>query len=136
MDVQFVNTCAAFCNKIWQAARFFILSHERIRGTGKDEILNQDGADETSMCGISLLYENLEIVDKWILSRCGMTVKQVNLYLESRDFHLAARCLRTFLYTNLCDVYVEAAKPVLNDVKNLFLFRMDNLQLLKPCFCS
>ena len=118
MDVQFVYTCASFCNKIWQAARFFILSHERVRGTLNDNISNQNGGDENTLDWLISTYEGLNIEDKWIISRCGVTVKNMNSYLESRDFHLAARCLRTFLYTNICDVYVEAAKPVLNDANN------------------
>jgi valyl-tRNA synthetase len=118
IDVQFVNTCASFCNKIWQAARFFILSHERGKGTYTDDISNHHVSDEKTLDWITSTYGVLDIEDKWILSRCGVTVKNMNSYLESRDFHLASRCLRTFLYTNMCDVYVEAAKPVLNDATN------------------
>ena len=60
----------------------------------------------------------LRTEDKWILSRFATTVNEVNINLESRDFHLAARSLRSFLYTNLCDVYVEASKPFLIDINN------------------
>ena len=114
MDVEFVKTCAAFCNKIWQAARFFLLSHERLKKAEDDKISVLE-ADDKLLDLLTANYDMLKPEDKWILSRCGVTVGEVNSFLDAKDFHLAARCLRTFLYTNLCDVYVEAAKPALSD---------------------
>ena len=118
IDVQFVSSCAAFCNKIWQVARFFLQSHERLQGGVSSENGILEGPSDNSLGWLTLIKGKLKPEDQWILSRCGTTVSDVNGYFESRDFHLAARSLRTFLYSNLCDVYVEAAKPVLSDVTN------------------
>ena len=120
MDVQFVNTCSAFCNKIWQVARFFILSHERLQGAEDidQKVVIPHLTDDEVLNWLIKSNEIMKPEDQWILCRCGSTVQDVNSHLEARDFHLAARCLRTFIYTNLCDVYVEIAKPVLSDVTN------------------
>ena len=116
VDVKFISTCAAFCNKIWQASRFFLLSHERLHDSGDNNV-----SKVTKSCTVDWLISNYNLLrteDKWILSRFATTVKEVNMNFESRDFHLAARSLRLFLYTNLCDVYVETSKPFLIDISN------------------
>ena len=120
IDVQFVKTCAAFCNKIWQLTRFFLLSHERSHSQDAifEKELNHNLGNNDQLDWLLTLKEQMKPEDKWILSRCASTVEEVNSYFEARDFHLAARSLRTFLYTNLCDVYVEIAKQTLADVTN------------------
>ena len=139
VDVNFIYTCAAFCNKIWQATRFFLLSHEKVKEADPNYISNIDEA-----CNLDWIisnYDTLRPEDKWILSQYATTVKDVNCYLEKRDFHLVARSLRSFLYTNLCDVYVEASKPSLLDTNRkdfkvkyavLKVLIMDALKLLHP----
>ena len=139
VDVNFIYTCAAFCNKIWQATRFFLLSHERVKDAGPNYSFNINEA-----CNLDWIisnYDTLRPEDKWILSQYATTVKDVNCYLEHRDFHLVARSLRSFLYTNLCDVYVEASKPSLLDINRkdfklkyavLKVLIMDALKLLHP----
>ena len=111
VDVNFIYTCAAFCNKIWQAARFFLLAHERLQEAETYYI-----SEVEKMSNLAWLHSNhgkLRLEDKWILSKYATTVKEVNENLEKRDFHLAVRALRSFLYSDLCDVYVEASKPFL-----------------------
>eukprot|EP00095_Tigriopus_kingsejongensis_P000953 maker-scaffold360_size197209-snap-gene-0.42 protein:Tk00953 transcript:maker-scaffold360_size197209-snap-gene-0.42-mRNA-1 annotation:"valyl-trna synthetase" len=94
LDMNLMRTSAAFCNKIWQSTRFLVISMER----SSDPIRPQEAS----------LPQN-----KWILSRLAATVKEVNESFESYDFYLATRALRKFMYTNLCDVYLESIKHIL-----------------------
>ena len=80
-------------------------------------------------------------VDKWILSQCAETVAKANDHLQHLELHLLTRTLRHFLYSCLCDVYVEAVKTVLNDpndphfeatLRTLFLVLRTGLQLMHP----
>ena len=80
-------------------------------------------------------------VDKWILSQCAETVAKANDHLQHLELHLLTRTLRHFLYSCLCDVYVEAVKKVLNDpndprfeatLRTLFLVLRTGLQLMHP----
>ena len=66
---------------------------------------------------------------------------KVNDYLEHLDFHLLTRTLRHFLYSCLCDVYVEAVKKVLSDphhphfettLQTLFCTLITGLKLMHP----
>ena len=115
MDIRFVNTCSAFCNKIWQLTRFFLLSHEKKQtdemNSNVGEIRSRDIQMDFSISNNNVLKPE----DKWILSKCALAVRDINSHFESRDFHLLARCLRSFIYNNLCDVYVELAKTALNN---------------------
>ena len=115
MDVRFVSTCSAFCNKIWQLTRFFLISHEKKQtdemNSNVDEIRSRDIQMDFSISN----NNELKPEDKWILSKCALAVRDINSHFESRDFHLIARCLRSFIYNNLCDVYVELAKTALNN---------------------
>ena len=115
MDVRFVSTCSAFCNKIWQLTRFFLLSHEKKQtdemSSNVDEIRSKNIETDFSISN----NNELKPEDKWILSKCALAVRDINSHFESRDFHLIARCLRSFIYNNLCDVYVELAKTALNN---------------------
>lgn len=97
LDLPLIRNCGAFCNKIWQVSRFLVLAQER-----SDFTVNLID-DVTTL-------PDLQTEDRWILSRCAGTVRDVNRHLEDRDFHLAARALRKFLYANLCDVYVVSRR--------------------------
>lgn len=56
----------------------------------------------------------LSVSEKWILSRLANTIETVNYSLASCDTHVAARSLKQFLYGDLCDIFVELSKPMLN----------------------
>ena len=80
--------------------------------------------------------------NQWILSQCASAVANANAHYMNRDYHLLTRGLRQFLYTCLCDVYIEAAKPALNrpedevefeaTLQTLFIGMTTGLKLLHP----
>ncbi len=85
-----------FGNKIWNAARFVLMSLEGERGPG-----TAAGA------------ERLE--DRWILSRLARTLRETSQALEEYRLNEAATGLYRFLWNDLCDWYLEIVKPRLAD---------------------
>lgn len=84
-----------FCNKIWNATRFVLMNVE-------------EG-------GRPALTGELAEVDQWLLSRLYATEKIVKAAYESYDLQVACHALYRFFWSELCDWYIEVAKPRLND---------------------
>lgn len=84
-----------FCNKIWNATRFVLMNVEE-RGRPN-------------------LTSELEDVDKWLLSRLYATEKTVKAAYDGYDLQVACQALYKFFWSELCDWYIEVAKPRLND---------------------
>lgn len=80
-----------FANKIWNASRFALMNME---GYYKDAEL----APYT-------------LADKWILSRLQDTVKDVTGLLERFELGEAGRAIYDFIWSEVCDWYIEIAKP-------------------------
>ena len=84
-----------FATKLWNAARL-ALSH--IEGRVLPPL---DGS-------------SLALADRWILSRLAATAAEVNRQLTQFRFDEAAQLIYHFVWDELCDVYLEIAKPVLS----------------------
>ena len=94
-DVRFsdekVTAARNFANKVWNASRF--------------ALMNLDGpADDT-------LPKN--IADKWILTRLNDAIETVSMHLDQFDLAMAAQKLYDFIWSELCDWYLELAKAPL-----------------------
>ena len=83
-----------FCNKLWNAARFAMLN-------GADARAELPPADR------------LSTVDRWILSRLSTTIADVDGWYEGLEFARAADAIYHFAWDEVCDWYVELAKPAL-----------------------
>ncbi len=83
-----------FCNKLWNATRFALLSGATVDGP--------------------LPTDKLSTVDRWILSRLQDVIAEVDKQFE--EFELAKVCdtLYHFAWDDVCDWYLELSKPVLN----------------------
>ena len=57
-------------------------------------------------------------MDMWVLNQLATAVDSVNKHWEARELHLVTKKLRKFIYTDLCDTYVEFVKPSLADPEN------------------
>ena len=88
-----------FANKIWNASRF-ILSNLNVKG--------QSPAG-TVPC------KELNLVNRWILSRFYSALKEVDKNLDLYRFNEAANLLYGFFWHEFCDWYLEMIKP---DIKN------------------
>jgi valyl-tRNA synthetase len=86
-----------FCNKLWNAARYVLLS------TDDERIDFGDGAFQYSPA------------DQWILSRLQKTVALCHQHFAQYRFDLLAQALYEFVWHEYCDWYLELSKPVLYD---------------------
>ncbi|MFV0445117.1 MAG: class I tRNA ligase family protein, partial [Planctomycetaceae bacterium] len=86
-----------FCNKFWNAARFVMMNLK--------EFTVGDGVSEQEM----------QLEDRWILSRLSTVAGQIDEYLSRYQFDAATRTLRDFTWNEFCDWYLEMIKPRLRD---------------------
>ena len=78
-----------FCNKIWNASRFLLMN------------LEVEDFD---------LPRQLDLEDKWILSRYNTLVKEVTENIDRYELGIAADKLYSFIWDNFCDWYIELCK--------------------------
>ena len=82
----------AFANKLWNACRFVLMKV----GDGKPR---------------SFAEEDLSLADRWVLSRTEATLREVDAAMEAFRFDRAADTLYHFVWHQVCDWYIEFAKP-------------------------
>jgi valyl-tRNA synthetase len=109
-----------FANKIWNASRF---------------ILSLPKNDAAPTSGLPLAQG--ELADRWIMSRLNATVAAVHKAINDYRFADYAEAVRTFFWTDLCDWYLEIAKPRIKaqeaTVQNVLRHCLaSSLQLLHP----
>jgi valyl-tRNA synthetase len=88
----------AFCNKIWNAGRFLLLNLEDQTPVSKEEIDKLQAGDQ------------LDLGERWILSRLQKMISETNDNLEKFRFHEASNELYHFFWHEFCDWFVELAK--------------------------
>ncbi len=83
-----------FSNKLWNAGRFALMN------LGTESVKRpEDVAGE------------LELADRWILSRLSKTTGRVDAALESYRLHEVAEALHAFFWGEVADWYLELIKP-------------------------
>jgi len=92
-----VETARNFANKLWNASRFVIM--------------NLDGNHHSAI----IPNENLELADRWILSRYHQTILQVREQLDAYSLGEASRSLYEFFWGDFCDWYIELVKSRLQE---------------------
>jgi valyl-tRNA synthetase len=91
-----------FANKIWNASRFVLMN---LSGFDADRFADnlRDGAGDMP----------LSLPDRWILSCLHRTIREVDAALEEFKINEAAQAIYRFFWNELCDWYIELAKPTL-----------------------
>ncbi len=115
-----------FCNKLWNAARYVLMNIESLPATANLNLASD--------------YQNLHVVDKWLLSHWDQTKAEVLKQYTVYRFDFIANALYEFVWNEFCDWYLELAKPILarNDAqaeltrKTLKLVLGEILQVLHP----
>lgn len=122
LSVPEVLSCRRFCNKIWNALRF---------------ILGALGESFVPCPSEELSPSSL--VDAWILSCLALAAQECERGFLTQELSLVTHTLHHFWLHNLCDVYLEAVKPVLARVpcppgppQVLFYCADTGLRLLSP----
>ena len=84
-----------FCNKIWNATRYVMMTME------DHEVDPGDNVD-------------LGVAERWIISRFQQTISDVSEYIDAYRFDLAAKAVYEFTWDEYCDWYLELSKATLN----------------------
>src|SRR5205823_7226965 len=85
-----MGSARAFANKIWNAARFLLMSQPTEQAAGAP------GPQP--------------IEDRWIFSRLNTTAEQANRAIEQYRYHEFAQLLWHFFWHEFCDWYLELKK--------------------------
>ena len=85
-----------FVNKLWNASRFVMMNLEGFKPMKVD-------------------FDALPLEDQWILSRLATVTKQMQSDIEHYHYAEAARVIYDFAWDHFCSLYVEMAKPRLQD---------------------
>jgi valyl-tRNA synthetase len=105
LDPRRLEGARNFANKIWQAARFVLMNN------------SAEDAAEYQRPSASM---DLELADRWILSRLNHLIQNVNRLFDSHQYGEAGRQINDFVWSEYCDWYIEASKVRLynDDVDN------------------
>ncbi|QDT31528.1 valine--tRNA ligase [Thalassoglobus polymorphus] len=115
-----------FCNKFWNAARFAMMNL----------VESDNGPGYTAG---EVTEDQLQLEDRWILSRLSTVANQIDEFLSRYQFDAATRAIRDFTWNEFCDWYLEMIKPRLRDAESrataqrILLAVLDSLvRLLQP----
>ncbi|MBK1630186.1 valine--tRNA ligase [Thiohalocapsa halophila] len=100
-----------FCNKLWNASRYVLMNVGATSG-GDDavDVLDHRGKDAAPTDAGDI---ELSAADRWIRARLHRAIAQVRTAIDAYRFDLAAQAIYEFTWSELCDWYLELAKPVL-----------------------
>ena len=89
-DEEKVSANWNFINKLWNATRFVL--------TNVDDV------------NVTLNKEDLDLTDKWLLTKYNNTIKEVTRNMEKYEFNNVGSALYSFIWDDFCDNYIEFAK--------------------------
>jgi len=113
LDVSRVVAYRNFCNKLWNATRFALLNLGPDFSFSVDYFRSQLHAART--------------IDRWIISQLNETCKGVDCNLKEFRFADTVGLTHNFWLHDLCDVYLEASKPIMRDGDH------DSMMIAKHC---
>jgi valyl-tRNA synthetase len=93
-----------FGKKLWNAARFVIMTWGEGRGTGDEEGFQSLIANRQSQVA------TFSLPLRWIFSRLHKTIAQVNNAMEEYGLADAAKAIYNFVWDEFCDWFVEISK--------------------------
>ncbi|OOG36112.1 valine--tRNA ligase [Rhodanobacter sp. C06] len=94
-DLKRAEGYKAFCNKLWNAARFVLMN------LPEGQAPTPAGTPATE-------------AERWILTRLGQTLAEVEQHFVSYRFDHLAQALYEFVWNEYCDWFLELSKPALN----------------------
>lgn len=117
LDVMRVVGYRRFCNKLWNATKFAMncLGDFDSRSNSKyyQNLLNSSSAE----------YTNMNSMNKWILSKMAKAIQDCNSGMADYDFPKVTTSIYSFWLYELCDVYLEAIKPIVYNTGNQYCVR-------------
>ncbi len=113
-DEEKIKSTWNYINKIWNASRFVLSNIEDLK---------------------EVKLENLEPVDKWILTKFENTLSTVKKFMDKYQFNNAGSAIYEFTWNYFCDYYIEMAKYTIdsNTTKSVLCYILTNiLKILHP----
>ncbi|MCJ1252736.1 hypothetical protein MMC24_000542 [Lignoscripta atroalba] len=98
-DIKVMHGYRRFCNKIYQATKYVL---------GK---LDEDFTPQAT----SAKTGQESLAERWILHKLSIAAKEINVALADREFSQATSIVYQYWYTQLCDVYIENSKSLIQD---------------------
>ncbi|KAL7747969.1 valine--tRNA ligase [Sorochytrium milnesiophthora] len=98
LDVLRMEGYRKFCNKLWNATRFALMKLG-------DDYKPRSSAEPTG---------EESMVERWILHKLNRAIRDTNANLETMNFMNATSAIHQFWLYELCDVYIEASKPIID----------------------
>jgi len=92
-----VEASRNFANKIWNASRFALMNLADFTPPAAGEAVSGKW--------------RFELVDRWILTRFHQVAQEVTRYLERYEVGEGAQTIYDFIWSELCDWYIEMIKP-------------------------
>jgi valyl-tRNA synthetase len=105
-DIKRAEGYKAFCNKLWNAARFVLMNLDD--ATPSLPPLAGEGPRRADG-GIPVTE-----AERWILTRLKQTLAEVEQHFISYRFDHLAQALYEFVWNEYCDWFLELSKPALN----------------------
>ena len=124
LNITRVEGYRRFCNKLWNAMKFALMKlGPDFRGA------SYEMADLVKM-------ENILPVDLWMLSKIARASELANKNFSSFNLMNVTTAIHQLWLYELCDVYIEAVKPILSSQESsqrvLFFALEQGLKLLHP----
>ena len=113
-DEEKIKSTWNFINKLWNASRFCLMNIEDLRGIN---------------------LKDLDILDKWILTKYENTIKEVIKYMDKYEFNNVSSVLYSFIWDDFCDNYIEMSKfssDTLSTKSTLYYVLTGILKMLHP----
>ncbi|KAL6303664.1 tRNA synthetases class I-domain-containing protein [Sparassis latifolia] len=99
LEILRVEGYRKFCNKIFNATKFAMLKLD-------EQFVPEPTARPTG---------NESLVERWIFHKLNIAVEEVNRQLAERNFMMATQAVYNFWLYELCDIYIEAMKPMTDE---------------------
>src|SRR5690606_8179024 len=96
-DVGRIGGYRNFCNKLWNATRYVMMSVE------------------AQSIDINKGDRQFGLAERWINTRLAQAIDQVTTAINTYRFDLATQALYEFTWDEYCDWYLELSKTTLND---------------------
>lgn len=106
LEIGRVEGYRKFCNKLWNATKFclFRMGLVDLEGVRRKSIFLPHSSP--------LPTGRESIVEKWLFHKLNLASAALSAHLEERDFSDASTAAYQFFLYDLCDVFIEATKPL------------------------
>ena len=98
-DIKVIHGYRKFCNKIYQATKYMLSK------------LDADFVPQKT----AALTGKESLAERWILHKMTTCAKDINQALADREFMRSTTYIYAYWYNQLCDVYIENSKAIIQD---------------------